>query len=61
MKISGEKYNKDSNVLLTFECAEKTKVDITSTSLQHFSTASYIQDKRENTYYLGDNKWKQDC
>ena len=55
MKISGEKYNKDSNVLLTFECAEKTKVDVTSTSLQHFSSVSYIEENRENVYYLGIN------
>ena len=55
VKVTGEKYNKDSNILLTYECAEKTKVEITSTSLQHFSTVSYIQDNRENTYYLGIN------
>ena len=55
MKISGEKYNKDSNILLTFECNEKTKVDVTSTSLQHFSSVSYIDENRENIFYLGVN------
>ena len=55
VKVIGEKYNKDSNILLTYECAEKTKVDITSTSLMHFSNVNYIQDNRENTFYLGIN------
>ena len=55
INVSGEKYNKDSNVLLTFECREKTKVDITPTSLKHFSSVDYIPDNKENIYYLGIN------
>ena len=55
VKVNGEKYTKDSTVLLTFECNEKTKVDITSTSLIHFSTVDYIPDGQENMYYLGIN------
>ena len=55
VKVSGEKYTKDSSILLTFECSEKTKVDITSTSLNHFSSVDFIQDNRENIYYLGMN------
>ena len=55
VKVSGEKYNKDSTILLTFECHEKSKVDITSTSLRHYSSVDYIPDNRENIYYLGIN------
>jgi hypothetical protein len=55
VKVTGEKYVKDSSILLTFECSEKTKVDITSTSLSHFSSVDYIQENHENIYYLGIN------
>ena len=55
VKVVGEKYIKDSSILLTFECSEKTKVDITSTSLNHFSSVDFIQENRENIYYLGIN------
>jgi len=61
VKVQGEKYNKDSTVLLTFECNERTKVDITPTSLRHFTSVDYIPDNKENIYYLGvndkDNKY----
>ena len=53
--VKGDKYNKDSSILLTFECREKTKVDLTSTSLTHFSSVEYIQENRENIFYLGKN------
>ena len=56
MQISEEKYQKDSLILLTFECNQKTKVDITITSLRHFSSVDYISENRENTYYLGKNQ-----
>ena len=63
VKVQGEKYNKDSTVLLTFECNERTKVDITPTSLRHFTSVDYIPDNKENIYYLGvndkDNKQSQ--
>ena len=55
INVAEKKYTKDSTILLTFECNEKTKVDITSTSLRHFSSIDYIQDNRENIYYLGIN------
>lgn len=55
MKISGEKYQKDSLILLTFECNQKTKVDITTTALRHFTSVDYISENRENVYYLGKN------
>ena len=53
--VEEKKYTKDSTILLTFECNERTKVDITSTSLRHFSSVDYISDNRENIYYLGVN------
>ena len=55
MKVSGEKYQRDASILLTFECNQKTKVDITATALRHFSTVDYIAENRENIYYLGKN------
>ena len=55
VKVDGEKYTQDSSILLTFECSQKTKVDITSTSLYHFSSVEYIGENRENTFYLGKN------
>ena len=55
VKVSGEKYTKDSSILLTFECSDKTKVDITSTSLSHFSSVDFLQENHENIYYLGIN------
>ena len=59
IKVTGDKYVKDSSILLTFECSEKTKVDITSTSLIHFNSVEYISDNRENIYYLGINDINQ--
>ena len=59
MKVIGEKYTKDSSILLTFECNEKTKVDITSTSINHFSSVNFINDNRENIFYLGKNDYNQ--
>ena len=55
INVAEKKYTKDSTILLTFECNERTKVDITSTSLNHFSSIDYISDNRENIYYLGIN------
>ena len=55
VKVDGEKYTPDSSILLTFECSQKTKVDITSTPLYHFSSVEYIGENRENTFYLGKN------
>ena len=55
VKVDGEKYTKDTSILLTFECSEKTKVDITTTSLIHFSSVDYIRENHENIFYLGMN------
>ena len=55
IKIDEEKYTKDTSILLTFICSEKTKVDITSTSLSHFSSVDWIRENHENMYYLGIN------
>ena len=55
MGVKGEKYQRDASILLTFECNQKSKVDITATSLRHFNTMDYITENRENIYYLGTN------
>ena len=61
VKVQGDAYNKDSTVLLTLECNERSKVDITPTSLRHFTSVDYIPDNKENIYYLGinDRDYKQ--
>jgi hypothetical protein len=59
VKINGEKYTKDTSILLTFECSQKTKVDITSTSLNHFSSVDFfiyeIIKENERFYIVIDN------
>ena len=55
MKIAGDRYQRDALILLTFECNQKTKVDITTTALKHFTYADYISENKENVYYLGKN------
>ena len=55
IQIKEEKYTEDSNVLMTFICSEKTKVDITSTSIRYFKTTDFIEENKENIYYLGFN------
>ena len=52
MKVSGDRYQRDALILLTFECNQKTKVDITPTSLRHFNSFDYISENKENVYYL---------
>ena len=59
VKIYGEKYTKDTSILLTFECSQKTKVDITTTSLNHFSSVDFIRENQENIYYLGINDFTE--
>ena len=44
IKIGKEKYTKDASILLTFEYSEKTKVDITSISLNHFFSVDWIKE-----------------
>ena len=55
IQIKEEKYTEDSNILMTFICSEKTKVDITSTSIRYFKTTDFIEENKENNYYLGFN------
>ena len=52
----GDKYSKDSLVLLTYICEEKTDVEITAASLQYGSTINYIDPERENMFYLKYNE-----
>ena len=52
-QIKEEKYAEDSNILITFICSERTKVDITSTSIRYFKTTDFIEENKENIYYLG--------
>ena len=53
IQIKEEKYTEDTNILMTFVCSEKTKVDITSTSIRYFQTTDFIEENKENYYYLG--------
>ena len=55
IQIKEEKYTEDSNILMSFICSEKTKVDITSTSIRYFKTTDFIEENKENYYYLGFN------
>ena len=55
IQIKEEKYTEDSNILMTFICSEKTKVDITATSIRYFKTTDFIEENKENNYYLGFN------
>ena len=52
-QIKEEKYAEDSNILITFICSERTKVDVTSTSIRYFKTTDFIEENKENIYYLG--------
>ena len=56
MKISGKKYSKDSNILLTFICTEKTKVVITSTIKRNSKSFDHLIQNRENIYFLDGNE-----
>ena len=49
-------YLKDSLILLTYICSEKTDVEITAASLQYGATVSYIDPNRENMFYLKYNE-----
>ena len=53
LQIKEEKYSEDSNILISFICSEPTKVDITSTSIRYFKTTDFIEENKENIYYLG--------
>ena len=51
-----QNYSKDSLVLLTYICGEKTDVEITAASLQYNPLYSYLDPNRENMYYLKYNE-----
>ena len=56
MEIEASKYSEDSAILMTYICEEKTHVDISATILRHYSSVDYIQENKENVYYIGHNK-----
>ena len=53
MKIEESKYEEDTAILMTFICDEKTHVDISSTILRHYPSEEYIQENKENVFYVG--------
>ena len=53
MKIEESKYSEDSAILMTFICEEKTQVDISATILRHYSSVDYIQENKENVFFIG--------
>ena len=55
MKIQENKYSEDSAILMTFICEEKTQVDISATILRHYSSVDYIQENKENVFFIGKN------
>ena len=54
--VDNQKYSKDSLILLTYICEEKTDVEITSASSQYSALYTFIDPNRENMYYLKYNK-----
>ena len=52
VKIPEEKYSKDSLILMTFICEEKTDVEITAASLTYNGIYNYLDRDRENIFYL---------
>ena len=60
MKIQESKYSEDSSVLMTFICEEKTHVDISATILRHYSSVDYIQENKENVFFIGKKSQNND-
>ena len=58
LKVTAEnnQYSKDSLILLTYICSEKTDVEITAASLQYGSVYNFIDPNRENMFYLKYNE-----
>ena len=58
LKVTAEnnQYSKDTLILLTYICSEKTEVEITAASLQYGSVYSFIDPNRENMFYLKYNE-----
>lgn len=52
VKVDKNNYSKDSLILMTIICDEKTDAEITTSSLTFYPTSSYIIPERENTYYI---------
>lgn len=55
VELENQYYTKDSLILLTYICEEKTNVEITAASLQYTSLVSYIAPNRENMFYIKNN------
>ena len=53
MKIEEKKYSDDSAILMTLICDEKSQLDISATRLRHYSSVDYIQENKENVFYIG--------
>jgi hypothetical protein len=53
MIIEESKYSDDSAILMTFICEEKSQLDISATRLRHYSSVDYIQENKENVFYIG--------
>ena len=53
LQVQESKYSEDSAVLMTFICEEKTQVDISATILRHYSSVDYIQENKENVFFIG--------
>lgn len=52
VKVDQNNYSKDSLILMTIICDEKTDAEITTSSLTFYPTSSNIIPERENTYYI---------
>jgi hypothetical protein len=52
VSVENQYYSKDSLILLTYICDEKTDVEITSASLHYTPLSSYIDVNRENMFYI---------
>ena len=52
VKVPQEKYSKDSLILMTFICEEKTDVEVTAASLTYNGIYNYLDRDRENIFYL---------
>ena len=56
VNVDNQYYTKDSLILLTYICEEKTDVEITAASLKHRPFFSYIDPNRENMFYVKYNE-----
>ena len=56
IKVNEEQYSKDSLILMTFICEEKTDVEITAASLSLQGLYNYFDKDRENIFYLKFNE-----